>query len=283
MKAERLDKILTKTDCGISNVTQIQNVSKNIVEAEIPDTPDNIQVEIHAEEDEFVSSESESEVDDNEGITEGDDPETPSHVMPADQPSTSQLPGHLVHLQHDPDFQMVKDMVHEGITTHKEQGDVKSFEVQGRNVNQNHRGRNDNECVDVRVFSRDDILQNVKSPSDTMLYTPALNKGVPQTADGMVDCISNFVENIRLQTSNTLPRRVITVNSPHQRGVVAQQPHVQEGNHARGRQPKVMSGQSSAAAEVNENVDESEGGIGNAELRTAREHTDKIILDVEHF
>ena len=41
----------------------------------------------------------------------------------------------------------------------------------------------------------------VKSPSDTTLYTPALRKQVIQGSNLIVDKISQFVENVRPESS----------------------------------------------------------------------------------
>ena len=53
----------------------------------------------------------------------------------------------------------------------------------------------------------------IKSPSDTTIYAPALNKLAKQAGtEHMIDRISNFVEGIRLET-NSSDRNPVNVGS----------------------------------------------------------------------
>ena len=102
----------------------------------------------------------------------------------------------------------------------------------------------------------------LKSPSDTTIYIPGLKKAI--ASDGheninLIDRISNFVENVRLETTGTPRRQVIDTGMRQQLPEVQPQPRP-SGETWGNFQPPTID-----------------------EAAEARSHADKLILDAERF
>ena len=82
------------------------------------------------------------------------------------------------------------------------------------------KGKNANIVVGIqhdKCTKNDSVISAIKSPSDTTIYAPALNKATNQVGtDHMIDHISNFVEGIRLEMSSS-DRTLVKVGSHWER------------------------------------------------------------------
>ena len=130
-----------------------------------------------------------------------------------------------------------------------------------------------------RVIKPIRLSQKVKSPSDTTLYTPALKQS--KENQNIIDQISNFVEGIRRRSfdeedgrqniqkqKDDSPR----VNEERQRGDFSPKPGCS------GQQDLRRVIDSSAKRKIPDTIDREQ-----AELRRAREATDKILVQAEQF
>ena len=97
-------------------------------------------------------------------------------------------------LKDDPEVQfMVQEMVKERIAE-----ELKNYEevFSARSK----KGDKESKTPKGHNLRNSQVVSPVKSPSDTTIYRPALHKG-EENANQLIKCISDIVENIRIETS----------------------------------------------------------------------------------
>ena len=183
---------------------RIDNVVTNSDDGEEEVDNDGVNFRVRKGEDNFGDSvgSSDSEVDDQSEEEEGEitPPSTPRRktskkrtvkrlIQPVQAPSTF-TQAEFLKWKDDPNFkQFVSLMVEEKLQQEKVNDEA---ERRGKICDKQTGKRNINATV-----VKDDS-NPIKSPSDSTLYTPALKKG--KQADNLINKISAFVENIRLET-----------------------------------------------------------------------------------
>ena len=96
-------------------------------------------------------------------------------------------------LKDDPEVQsMVQEMVKERIAE-----ELKNYE--GVFSARSRKGDKESTTPKGNNLQNSQVVSPVKSPSDTTIYRPALCKG-EENANQLIKCISDFVENIRIET-----------------------------------------------------------------------------------
>ena len=250
------DAVDSQTDHNSSD--ESQNIVDDTFEG------DGIEVSVHASEDEFQESDEDLPIQNDEDAL--NDPQTVQTESPAVQgPSVSNVNEEQVEdvaankmnpwqLTNPEWMQMMNEMVQEGIKKGIET--INKQRTQG-NIARGTPGK------ETGVQSHENSRRMVKSPSDTTLYTPAVRKTTTPD-NGVIDRISNFVENIQIQTAAATNRENPVANQ-------VQQPSGSGNDNL----DDALIGWVQEAREVDD--------TGDPELTAARQRTQKIILESEKF
>ena len=117
------------------------------------------------------------------------------------------------HLCHDPDF---KDFLNEVLDERENSRSTDNHPVEDRQTRRDEYRKNitkGNNGSD-KVVNSNGKIQNVKSPSDTTIYSPGLRK-MSNDDVSLMEKISNFVESIRLDGKNRISRPIRDQNDTH--------------------------------------------------------------------
>ena len=163
---------------------------------------DSIEVVVHAEGDEFIDDDVDDDTDwEEDGDNTFDEHEVEQLSIRSEVVISDKTKQYLELQKMLKDNPALHDMVEEIVDQRIQQKDVgsqkhsKSHSKSNKNVTSTNFVNND-----MQRQQQQQAQNRVKSPSDTTLYTPALKQGVANT--NMINRISDFVENIRLETAS---------------------------------------------------------------------------------
>ena len=181
LNSEEVDVNDNVQDDGINIDTTVDNTDKHSIQDSDSEGESN-------EDENSQASSDEGEIDDNESEESEDDEEVVFNEVDL-----------RLKIKRDPNYKRImEEMVQEKLQ--KEKKKLKKSKKRGKVDDQIP---NTDKCVSKQVKPNSPI---VKSPSDSTLYTPALRKISERTQmknTDIIDQISDFVDNIRLQSTRT--------------------------------------------------------------------------------